>query len=151
MLNFQVVNSSSKFFLILLFQVVTDLLMNEALSDEVVRPNMGKVIMFDHNLLPYFRFLFSTSFHPSIFPISWNSPSAQMTIFARLSRWIQPLWTSRVNLTIMHEYDQSTGLRGPKWSEPRYQTKSRNVRRPWLHRPQSSSPPPSNWGGWVKL
>ena len=56
MLNFQVVNSSSKFFLILLFPVVTDLLMNEALSDEVVRPNMGKVIMFDHNFLPYYRF-----------------------------------------------------------------------------------------------
>ena len=36
--------------------MVTDLLMNEALSDEVVRPNMGKVIMFDHNLFLYFHF-----------------------------------------------------------------------------------------------
>ena len=33
----------------------------------------------------------------------------QMTIFARLFLWIQPLWPSRVNLTIMHEYDQSIG------------------------------------------
>ena len=145
--NFQVVNSSSKFFLIPLFQVVTDLLMNEALSDEVVRPNMGKVIMFDHNFLPYFHFLFSTSFHPSIFPISWNSPSAQMTIFARLSRWIQPLWTSRVNLTIMHEYDQRP-MR-PKWICARvsYQTKCRNV---WLRCIASSGHHRHHHQAWFK-
>ena len=146
-LNFQVVNSSSKFFLILLFPVVTDLLMNEALSDEVVRPNMGKVIMFDHNLPPNFHFLFSTSFHPSIFPISWNSPSAQMTIFARLSRWIQPLWTSRVNLTIMHEYDQRP-MR-PKWICARvsYQTKCRNV---WLRCIASSGHHRHHHQAWFK-
>ena len=121
--------------------------MNEALSDEVVRPNMGKVIMFDHNLPPNFHFLFSTSFHPSIFPISWSSPSAQMTIFARLSRWIQPLWASRVNLTIMHEYDQRPMRPELICDQVSYQTKCRSV---WLRCIASSGHHHHHHQAWFK-
>ena len=94
-----------------------------------------------------FIFLFSTSFHPSIFPISWNSPSAQMTIFARLSRWIQPLWASRVNLTIMHEYDQRPMRPELICAQVSYQTKCRNV---WLRCIASSGHHRHHHQAWFK-
>ena len=106
--------------------------------------------MFSRFPLILSQYNFLVFHHISNFPLPTTPPtrpSPQMTIFARLSRWVQPLWASRVNLTIMHEYDQRPMRPELISARVSYQTKCRNV---WLRCIASSGHHRHHHQAWFK-